>query len=184
MKPTALLLLLLLIAFGSQAQTSYTWNGSTSTAWTTAANWTPNGTPGTGDNVTVGGGTNILTLAANTTVNNLTMSAGTVRLGGYVLTSTGQVQLLGGKVENGKFIHNSATQTATFYNTTLDCKVQTTGKVASMNASKFKDSLNMSITQGFNGGGNKFYDTQPWRFRVRGKKPTLVCTTPTRFLHL
>ncbi len=51
----AFLLALVLFAYYASAQTSYTWNGSTSTAWTTAANWTPSGTPGTGDNVTVGG---------------------------------------------------------------------------------------------------------------------------------
>jgi hypothetical protein len=34
---------------------SYTWNGGTSSDWATGSNWTPNGVPGSADNVTISG---------------------------------------------------------------------------------------------------------------------------------
>ena len=41
---------------GSLFAIAYTWNGGTS-AWSTTTNWTPNGTPGALDDVTIGSGT-------------------------------------------------------------------------------------------------------------------------------
>ena len=42
----------------AQSQTSYTWKGTVSTAWTVAANWMPNGVPGAADNVVIATGSN------------------------------------------------------------------------------------------------------------------------------
>ena len=53
-----LLLMVLFVACGFQkltAQTEYAWNGSSDNLWSTAANWTPNGVPGTGDDVVIPG---------------------------------------------------------------------------------------------------------------------------------
>jgi len=45
--------LLVIVAQALRAQVNYTWNGATSTSWNTATNWTPNGIPGSADNVTL-----------------------------------------------------------------------------------------------------------------------------------
>ena len=55
---TLCLLLFFLAGKAVHAQTSYTWNGSISTDWNTSGNWTPNGVPGTADNVTIVTGSN------------------------------------------------------------------------------------------------------------------------------
>ncbi|MFN5032733.1 MAG: hypothetical protein ACK5FX_10985 [Flavobacteriia bacterium] len=46
-------LLIMTLFSALRAQTNYSWNGSASTAWATASNWTPTGVPGASDNVTI-----------------------------------------------------------------------------------------------------------------------------------
>lgn len=57
--------------------TSYTWNGSTSSDWATAANWTPNGVPGAVDNVTINAQTpdipNNLVITSNRSVTDFSL---------------------------------------------------------------------------------------------------------------
>ncbi|MFZ4520777.1 MAG: T9SS type A sorting domain-containing protein [Bacteroidales bacterium] len=56
--------------------TSYTWNGSQSTSWTTIENWTPTGTPSSTSNVTIPDATTILNspiLSTLQEVKNLTI---------------------------------------------------------------------------------------------------------------
>src|SRR5258708_19930829 len=74
----------------ARSQTSYTWKGTVSTDWNTAANWLPNGIPGGVDNVTIVTGSNTCVLAAATSVNNLTVSSGALDLGGvsFIVTPT------------------------------------------------------------------------------------------------
>jgi len=62
------------------SQTSYTWNGSTGTDFATAANWTPNGVPGSGDDITIVTGSNTCQLDGNRTVNKVTVTSGTLDL--------------------------------------------------------------------------------------------------------
>lgn len=57
--------------------TSYTWNGSTSSDWGTATNWTPNGIPGAVDNVTINAQTpdipNNLVITSNRSVTDFSL---------------------------------------------------------------------------------------------------------------
>lgn len=57
--------------------TSYTWNGSVSSDWGTAANWTPNGVPGSVDNVTINAQTpdipNNLVITSNRSVTDFSL---------------------------------------------------------------------------------------------------------------
>ncbi|MGI9134241.1 MAG: hypothetical protein ACR2I0_09925, partial [Rhodoferax sp.] len=83
-----LLCLMWLTCAGGAWATSYTWgagSGNGSGNWDVAANWSPNGVPGSADDVTLNGGT--VTLTAATTVNSLTCVAGSnINNGGYLLT--------------------------------------------------------------------------------------------------
>src|SRR5580700_2609558 len=89
MKTLIRLVALTLLIQTAHAQTSYTWNGSVSTAWNTATNWTPNGIPGSADNVTIVTGSNNCVVNATSSINNLTLTSGTLNLGGFTLTVNG-----------------------------------------------------------------------------------------------
>ncbi|HMG15935.1 MAG TPA: hypothetical protein VK590_10845, partial [Saprospiraceae bacterium] len=54
--------------------TDYTWNGSVSSNWTIANNWTPNGTPLSTDNVLIDIAINAPVLSSTVTINNLTIN--------------------------------------------------------------------------------------------------------------
>ncbi|HUX42010.1 MAG TPA: hypothetical protein VMV83_12665, partial [Rectinemataceae bacterium] len=72
-----------------------TWTGTTSTDWNTSTNWSPAYVPNTTDNVTVPdtslGSNRYPTLAAATTINNLTLGSAvsTLDLNGFLLTVNG-----------------------------------------------------------------------------------------------
>lgn len=70
---------------------SYTWNGTVSTNWRTSANWTPNGIPTNGDDITLNtGALSYPVLDTVFTVNSVTLNNGsTVNLNGFILNSQG-----------------------------------------------------------------------------------------------
>jgi hypothetical protein len=103
---------LFILALSVRSQTSYTWNGSASTAWNNATNWTPNGIPGSADNVTIVTGSNTCQLNATSSINNFTLTSGTLDLGGFTLTVAGPtVVFTKGTVQNGAFTVSGATTT-------------------------------------------------------------------------
>ena len=111
-----------------QAQTNYTWTGASSTSWNTAANWTPSGVPGAADNVTIVTGSNTCKLGAGTSINNLTVTSGTLDMNGGTLTVNGTTaQFTTGTVQNGTLTITGAT-TTTFGNgpITMNCVVNIT----------------------------------------------------------
>ncbi|MCH6199239.1 T9SS type A sorting domain-containing protein [Aquiflexum sp. LQ15W] len=80
-----------------------TWNGSVSSDWNTAANWTPANIPNANneDAIIDGAGTFQPTLPANITIRDLTMSGGSLDLGGNVLTIRAS-NFSGGSIQNGE----------------------------------------------------------------------------------
>src|ERR1700761_5621572 len=97
----------------ARAQTSYTWNGSLSSAWNTPGNWTPSGVPGSADNVTIVTGSNICQLSLNQNIGNFTLTSGTLDLGGNTLTLNGTTATFTkGTVQNGTFNIPAATNTS------------------------------------------------------------------------
>ncbi len=136
--------------------TSYTWNGSSSSDWGTAANWTPNGVPGANDNVTIvsAGTAPVYDGVAGVTAFN--MYSGSLDLNGYTLNISGQGYFSGGTVSNGVI---NATGTITyFFGGTLDAKVIVNSAKPYLNGATFNDSLIFEVTG--NGaqsnGGNVF----------------------------
>lgn len=82
---------------------TYTWDGSSSSNWGTAANWTPSGVPGAGSTVqfTDPSAPNPCVLDANRTISTLVVSTGTLSLNARVLTAT-TVTITGGTVGSGE----------------------------------------------------------------------------------
>ncbi len=97
------------LIFPCLAQVNYTWNGGTSSSWTISSNWTPNGVPGSADNVTVVAAPNSCNLSTNISIARFTISSGTVNLGGFVLTTSDNTSFVGGSVNNGTLSVSSGT---------------------------------------------------------------------------
>ncbi len=140
-------LLLGLVPIALEAQTTYTWNGSSSSAWNLAANWTPaTGFPLPADNAVIVSAGATPVLDANRTVNNLTVNSGTVDLGGYTLTATGNGTFNGGTVANGTFAANSPAGTLNFGGTTFDVPVTGTTSVLEFDDGIFNAPVSLTKT--------------------------------------
>jgi Secretion system C-terminal sorting domain len=144
-----------------QAQTNYTWNGTASTSWNTATNWTPNGIPGSADNVTVVTGGNNCKLGASTSINNLTVTSGTLDMNGGTLTVNGTTaQFTTGTVQNGTLTITGAT-TTTFGNgpVTMNCVVNITSAAFLARNTIYQSTVTITKTGATNdasAGGNTF----------------------------
>src|SRR5665213_2581523 len=152
MKRFILLMGIFVCAQAASSQTAYTWNGSVSTAWNTPANWSPNGTPSNTDNVTVVTGSNVCLLNANSSINNLIVTSGTLDLGGVTLTTTGPVATFTkGIVQNGTINVSAATST-TFGNgpMTMNCIVNVVSASVTFRNTSFQNTTTITKT----GAGN------------------------------
>ncbi|HEV2391800.1 MAG TPA: Ig-like domain-containing protein [Verrucomicrobiae bacterium] len=101
------------------AQTSRTWNGSVSTDWYNASNWTPAGVPAANDTVNFNGGN--INLSAPVTINGqFNWSGGTLSGNPLTIASIGTLNLLGaGSVALSTVLTNAGTinwsNSVTFY---------------------------------------------------------------------
>lgn len=85
-KQVIVVALLGLLGLGPPAHAiSYTWVGTTSTAWATNTNWSPLGIPGVADSVTIGTNATV-TISSNYTVASLTMKSGSTLTGAGSVT--------------------------------------------------------------------------------------------------
>ncbi len=91
--------LFFLLGFNSYSQTTYTWTGTTNTAWATTTNWSPNGNPGaaSGDIVIIPTVTNqpLLTVTPANALASITFTgvSATLTITGVTLTVSGAVTL-------------------------------------------------------------------------------------------
>jgi hypothetical protein len=131
----------------SEAQTSYVWDGSSSSAWTTAANWTPSGVPTSSDHVTITSAGTAPVLAANATVTNFSITSGTLDLGGYELTVSGTMSVTAGTLQNG-LVKKTSTSALTITNVTVNCELDLTAHTITVNSSRFKQEVSLSKTGG------------------------------------
>jgi len=162
MKQLLLLTGLFFLVQTANSQIAYTWNGSTSTDWNTSGNWTPNGIPGAADNVKIVTGSNTCLLNASTSITNITLTSGTLDLGGFTLTSNGTAALFNaGTVQNGAVIVTGAT-TTTFGNgpLTMNCLVTITSAAVTMRNTIFQNALTITKTGGSNdaSAGNNIFN--------------------------
>lgn len=147
--------------FYAQSQTAYTWKGTVSTDWNTAGNWLPSGVPGAADNVTIVTGSNPCMVAGNISINNLTVTSGTLNLGGYTLATGGTtVSLTGGGVQNGwLYVVGATTTSFSSGPVVMNCKVYIRSATVSLKNTTFQDSLVLTKTGSSNDaspGGNTF----------------------------
>lgn len=131
---------------------NYTWNGTTSTAWGTNTNWTPNGVPVAGDNVTIVLGPNNPIYNGSFGVTNITMTSGTLNLNGFMLTSTGTAIFNGGAITNGTI--NPTGTSNTFAGTTFGAVVNCSGNTILLNGSVFNNTSTFSKNAGGGNNGN------------------------------
>lgn len=147
--------LILFLSLSAHSQTSYTWTGSVSSVWSVAANWTPAGVPGTDDHIQVVSAANACTLDANRTVSNITVTSGTLNLGGYTLTGTGAaVTLSAGTIQNGNLV-STATATITGMGAvTLNCNLNVTSSSITIRNATFNGTTAITKTGTVSDNGN------------------------------
>jgi hypothetical protein len=145
------------------AQINYTWNGSSSTAFSNTANWTPAGVPTSTDNITIVTGSNICMLAGNTTVRNITLNSGQLNLNGNTLTVTGPTATFNaGSVQNGTLtVTGVGTVSFGAGPTTLNCAVNMDAATITLRNATFQGVTTITKTgtsNDWSSGGNTFND--------------------------
>jgi hypothetical protein len=161
MKRSYLLIGLTLLALSVKCQTSYTWNGTVSTAWNTPGNWSPNGVPGGADNVTIVTGSNTCILNASSPINNLTLTSGTLDLGSATLTVGGSTATFSsGTVQNGTLTITAATTTTFNGAVTINCPINITSSTVTLRNTTFQQTLAITKTGASNdaSGGNNIFN--------------------------
>lgn len=117
----ASLFVFMMILTGAWAE-NYTWNGSADDGlWNTQENWTPNGIPATGDQVTLNGNESI-TFSGDVTVRYLYIFSGTntssLDLGGHTLTVSERIRL--GQTDTGHLVLTNGSVTTAQFDTEDD----------------------------------------------------------------
>ncbi len=130
----------------AHAQVNYTWTGAANSAWNNNANWTPNtGFPQATDNATIPAGAGPVLLDTPRSVNNLTVSTGTVNLNGLSLTVTGNGAFSNGTMNNGTLVLNTA-GSCTFSGTTFNAAIQGNSANVYFNGSVFNAAVRITKT--------------------------------------
>jgi len=100
--------------YNGQCGQNYTWTGTTNTTWSTTTNWSPNGTPGTNDNVFIPATTTKPTVTASTNINTITFT------GSSTLTVNTGVNIL---FYNGFTVNSGVTATLNMVSTNSQIQV-------------------------------------------------------------
>lgn len=161
MKVFLLSAVLFISTLTARTQISYTWNGSSSGAWSAPANWTPAGVPGASDNVTIVTGSNTCVLGSGMTINNLIVTSGTLDLSGEILTINGTTATFSsGIVQNGNLVVTSAGTTSFGSGTvTMNCAVTINSATINIRNTTFHGTVNITktgSTNDSNTGNNTF----------------------------
>ncbi|MCF8276162.1 MAG: SBBP repeat-containing protein [Flavobacteriales bacterium] len=141
------------------AQTSYTWTGSTNTSWGTSTNWSPNGVPSSSDYIVINSASNNLTLTSDKTIERYRINSGMMNLNNHTLTVNDQLLMYGGTTTSGKIVQ-SATNSTTITNATVNCKLDLTATTVTVQYATCTDSVKIHQTTGSGSTwwrGNKFY---------------------------
>ncbi|MBI1289194.1 MAG: hypothetical protein GC178_16630 [Flavobacteriales bacterium] len=155
---TLIVTLLLFPCTWALGQTSYTWNGGTSTDFATASNWTPSGVPGSSDDITIVSTSNDPVLDTDRTLDDVTLTSGTFNLGGHVLTVSTGSSLNGGTISNGELV--MTTGSASISGVSVGCKLNLSCNIGSVGGSTFTDSVTIVHTYGSTASvnNNRFED--------------------------
>lgn len=146
------------LSFFVSSQVSYTWTGASSSAWGLASNWSPAGVPAPADYVTIVTGANPCVIAANTNITNLTITSGTLNLGGFTLNSSGITAFNGGNCINGNF--TTPGSSLTFAGTVMGANVTANVTDVYFNGSTFNGNVNITRNNSTNiqSSGNNIFN--------------------------
>ncbi|WP_177199953.1 T9SS type A sorting domain-containing protein [Flexibacter flexilis] len=152
----------MLVSVGAQA-TSYTWNGSVSSAWSNPSNWTPNsGVPSATDDIVIVSAANVPQYnGVSGGCTNLTLTSGTLDLGSFAFTVSGNATFTLGTIKNGSFVVSGAT-TALFGSVgpiVFDCPVSITAQTMAVRNATFNNTVTLTKTGSSNDnsvGNNTF----------------------------
>lgn len=103
-----LLFSILFVATFSLGFAQTTWNGSVSSDWNTAANWTPANVPNANneDALINGAGTFQPVMTSNISIRDIRVTGGSLGLAGFTLTSSRNGIFTGGSINNGNLVIN------------------------------------------------------------------------------
>lgn len=141
--------------------TSYVWNGTISTQWGDAGNWTPSGIPDIGDDVTINNQTNNPVFEEISGLNNFTLNSGTLNLSAFTIVLYGTANFNGGSISNGNIAFVSGSN-ANFNGTAIGCGI--TGSLSDVyfNGSTFNNAVSITRSSANDvvcDGGNTFKST-------------------------
>ena len=164
MKQTLLFFVLFVLLQTSQSQVSYTWNGSVSSSWNVPNNWAPAGIPTSIDNVTIVTGANTCALAVSQSINNLTLTSGTLDLGAGTLTVNGTTATFTkGTVQNGTISITGANATSFGAGPVImNCQTNINTATVTITNTTFQNTLNLTKTgtsSDWSSGNNIFNGT-------------------------
>ncbi|MFM2285971.1 MAG: hypothetical protein RLZZ543_1468 [Bacteroidota bacterium] len=157
----SLLLVFLVFMTASANATSYVWNGSVSTQWGEANNWTPAGIPDLGDDVTISNQSNNPVFEEISGLNNFTMNSGSLDLSAFTLVIYGTATFNGGTLSNGNIAFISGSS-STFAGSTFSCGLSGTLSDVYFNGSTFNNAVSItrnSASDNSSNGGNTFNST-------------------------
>lgn len=139
-------ILFVLITSISFSQTTYVWNGTTSSDWGTFTNWTPNGVPNSADNVRIVAAANNCEITSNTTVTNFTLASGALNIVNFTFTINGTATLLDGTVLSsaGQILCNGSSNT--FGNTTIGPTINADVNINSPSVTFQRTTFNGNLT--------------------------------------
>jgi hypothetical protein len=158
------------------AQTAYTWTGNISNEWGNPNNWSPNGVPDFGDDVTIVSGANDVMFEEISALNNFTINSGNLDLNLFTIVINGQANFNGGTITNGAVSFNGSS--VTFAGTTFDCNITAIAPVINLNGSTFNNPVVVTKTSSGDGsstGGNTFNST--FQFTNSGSGNYFLSTT-------
>lgn len=169
---------LLLSAQHVLAQTR-TWTGATSSAWTTAANWSGGVVPAAGENVVINAGNFAPDFNTTLSINNLTIGnwgpEAPFNVNGGTLTVTGSITLNGGgrlNVAGGTLNHTGTSFSFSFGS---NVGVAVSAGLFSTNATNFTINSSMLMSggefranAGFTVGSGKIFNQSAGKIRVSG----------------
>jgi hypothetical protein len=184
LRMAAALLVLLVVAATASAQTSRTWDGSSSTAWNVAANWTPSGVPATIDHVAIPNTTNKPVLSANVTVANFSITGGELDLDGHTMTVNGTMSMTGGTVKDG-LMQKTSSGALTITGVTVNCALDVASNTISINTSRFKQQVHITKNGGSssNSMNGNVWEASTWMNNAYVDGSLLVgSTSPDTFL--
>ncbi len=114
-------ILTLLFSNNNSFAIRYNWLGVANSDWATPTNWSPNGIPGPGDDITIGFVINPCQLDANRTIDGMVINSGTLNLGSFTLELVAlNSNFNGGTITNGTLFFNAPANIITLGNATFD----------------------------------------------------------------